>query len=49
MIPGGGSGIRAVVHRDIDDEDIERALELIEGVMRAPSRPASRVPQNSVR
>jgi threonine aldolase len=33
MIPGGGSGIRAVVHRDIDDAAIERALDAIAGVL----------------
>jgi threonine aldolase len=38
MIPGGGSGIRAVVHRDIDDRDIERALELIADLLSARQR-----------
>jgi len=33
MIPGGGTGIRAVVHRDIDDSAIERALDAIAGVL----------------
>jgi threonine aldolase len=42
MIPGGGSGIRAVVHRDIDDGAIERALEIITRVLSARrSRPSS--------
>ncbi|MGE0158316.1 MAG: low specificity L-threonine aldolase [Gemmatimonadales bacterium] len=40
MIPGGGSGIRAVVHRDIDDDAIERALDVIADVLSAASRPA---------
>ena len=38
MIPGGGSGIRAVVHRDIDDAAIEGALERIAGVISSRTR-----------
>jgi threonine aldolase len=56
MIPGGGSGIRAVVHRDIDDSGIERALEVIARVLSAdspgppqPERARARAPQDSVR
>jgi len=56
MIPGGGSGVRAVVHRDIDDGAIERAIELIAGaassrsrVTRSPARAGGRAPQNSGR
>jgi hypothetical protein len=56
MIPGGGSGVRAVVHRDIDDAAIERALELIARVLstrspsaRPPARGRGRQPQDSVR
>jgi threonine aldolase len=56
MIPGGGSGVRAVVHRDIDDAAIGRALELIARVVSAPSasarqpaRARGREPQDSVR
>jgi threonine aldolase len=47
MIPGGGSGIRAVVHRDIDDRALERALEVIGGVVSGRRR-AGR-PQESSR
>jgi threonine aldolase len=56
MIPGGGSGIRAVVHRDIDDGDIDHALQLIAGALsayaqatRPPARARGREPQDSVR
>jgi threonine aldolase len=38
MIPGGGSGIRAVVHRDIDDGAIERALEVFAKVLSSRRR-----------
>jgi threonine aldolase len=33
MIPGGSKGVRAVIHRDIDDEAVARAIEIIAGVM----------------
>ncbi len=58
MIPGGGSGIRAVVHRDIDDADVARSLELIAGVLSRPRSAPARgdaprdrgiVPHDSVR
>lgn len=55
MIPGGGSGIRAVVHRDIDDAAIDAALERIAGVLSSPrgarARADARVtaPHGSVR
>jgi threonine aldolase len=46
MIPGGGSGIRAVVHRDIDDQAIERALEAIAEVL-SPRRPGAQPPRSA--
>ena len=56
MIPGGGSGVRAVVHRDVDEVAIERAIELIADVLSArspsapqPARARGRQPQDSVR
>lgn len=33
MIPGGTRGVRAVVHRDISDADVARALEIIASVL----------------
>jgi threonine aldolase len=33
MIPGASRGIRAVVHRDIDDDDVVRAIEVVARVM----------------
>jgi threonine aldolase len=33
MIPGGHRGVRAVVHRDIGVEDVDRALEIIASVL----------------
>jgi threonine aldolase len=33
MIPGGRRGVRAVIHRDIDAEDVGRALEIIASVL----------------
>jgi threonine aldolase len=44
MIPGGGSGIRAVVHRDIDDRQVERALEMFAQVLSSRRR-AGRSPE----
>jgi threonine aldolase len=41
MIPGGGSGIRAVMHRDIDDRALERALEVIASVVSSRRRAGS--------
>ena len=39
MIPGGSRGIRAVIHRDIDGTDVERAVGIIASVL--PQRVAS--------
>jgi threonine aldolase len=39
MIPGGRRGVRAVIHRDVDAEDVKRALEIIASVV--PRRVAS--------
>ena len=39
MIPGGSRGIRAVMHRDIDETDVERAVGIIASVL--PQRVAS--------
>jgi threonine aldolase len=39
MIPGGSRGLRAVIHRDIDDDALNRALDIISGVM-APKEPS---------
>lgn len=33
MIPGGARGIRAVIHRDIDDDAVAQALEVIADVL----------------
>ncbi|MDH3207593.1 MAG: beta-eliminating lyase-related protein [Gemmatimonadota bacterium] len=33
MIPGGARGVRAVLHRDISDEDVARALDQIASVL----------------
>ena len=33
MIPGGTSSLRAVLHRDISDADVERALVVISNVL----------------
>jgi hypothetical protein len=33
MIPGGARGVRAVLHRDIDDEGVARALEVFASVL----------------
>ena len=33
MIPGGARGVRAVLHRDIGDESVTRALEVIASVL----------------
>ena len=44
MIPGGGSGIRAVVHRDIDDSAVERALDAIASAL-SPRRKGPRPPE----
>lgn len=39
MIPGGARGVRAVLHRDVSDEDVARALETIGSVVsRVPAR-----------
>jgi len=40
MIPGGSKGIRAVLHRDIDDDALSRAIEIVAGAMqkRTPER-----------
>jgi threonine aldolase len=46
MIPGGSKGVRAVIHRDIDDAALARAIEVVSGVMRGGSpqgRPPARV------
>jgi hypothetical protein len=33
MIPGGARGVRAVMHRDINDEDVVEALKRIASVV----------------
>jgi threonine aldolase len=33
MIPGGGRGLRAVIHRDIDDEDVACAVKIVAEVL----------------
>jgi threonine aldolase len=33
MIPGGARGVRAVLHRDIDDEQVTRALAIVASVL----------------
>jgi threonine aldolase len=33
MIPGGSRGVRAVIHRDIDDEAVRRSIRIIAGVL----------------
>ncbi len=33
MIPGGTHGVRAVIHRDVDDDDVAKALQVIASVL----------------
>lgn len=33
MIPAGANGVRAVIHRDVDDDDVTKALEVIASVL----------------
>jgi threonine aldolase len=33
MLPGGGTGVRAVVHRDVDADGVQRALGIIASVL----------------
>lgn len=39
MIPGGSRGVRAVIHRDVGERDVAKALEIIASVL--PLRVAS--------
>lgn len=36
MLPNGAHGVRAILHRDIGDEDVTDALEIMRSVLRAP-------------
>ena len=38
LLPQGETGVRAVTHRDISAPDVERALDIMRRVLRAPSR-----------
>ena len=42
MLPNGTHGMRAVLHRDISDDDVERALDVMATALegRSPGRPA---------
>jgi threonine aldolase len=44
MIPGSSKGIRAVLHRDIDDDAVSRAIDIVASAVRkrsSPTRPAA--------
>ena len=38
LLPQGGTGIRAVTHRDISSSDVDRALDIMQCVLRAARR-----------